>query len=318
MKFFSSAKKPLTYLNKIWQEASEQTRKNALIKTPTDTAINTEVGENITKTKTKAPSPVLSDQIAPESVDLKPQAANDANTKHEKIAEKISPHSEVAKIWLEATSRDLQMNHDMIEKKLETPSLTPSTSPLPSSKLLAHSNLAQIYLEAMTNNTINNDDNNNINNINDNNNKTTLPADKQINDSNEKEIISQYAETQIQSDDEYDESFSSYYVSSQINHQQNNIKSESNDIITVNGITGVWVNKEECLNWRGPIPLEQYKINQDSNPTIIRKKRTVNTDSIQRICVRFLKPPPMPTPGSILKKLIIFIHQDTQIFILKI
>ena len=145
-----------------------------------------------------------------------------------------------------------------------------------------------------------------------------MPADKQINDSNEKEIISQYAETQIQSDDEYDESFSSYYVSSQINHQQNNIKSESNDIITVNGITGVWVNKEECLNWRGPIPLEQYKINQDSNPTIIRKKRTVNTDSIQRICVRFLKPPPMPTPGSILKKLIIFIHQDTQIFILKI
>jgi hypothetical protein len=297
MKFFSSAKKPLTYLNKIWQEASEQTRKNAVIKTPTDTPINTEVGENITKTKTKSPSPALSDQIAPEQVDLKPQTANDANTNHEKIAEKILPHSEVAKIWLEATSRDLQMNHDMNEKKLETPSLTPSTSPLPSSKSLAYSNLAQIYLEAMTNKNINDINNNN------NNNQTTLLADKPVNDKNEKEfkeIIPQYAETQIQSDDDYDESFSSYYVSSQMNHQ-NNIKSEANDIITVNGITGVWINKEECLNWRGPIPLEQYKINQDSNPTIIRKKRTVNTDSIQRICVRFLKPPPMPTPGSILK-----------------
>ena len=77
-----------------------------------------------------------------------------------------------------------------------------------------------------------------------------------------------------------------------------NLKNSSNDVITVNGMTGVWVNKEECLNWRGPIPLEQYRINQDPNPTIIRKKRTVEVDATQRISVRFLKPPTPPVPGK--------------------
>ena len=77
-----------------------------------------------------------------------------------------------------------------------------------------------------------------------------------------------------------------------------NLQSSSNDVITVNGMTGIWVNKEECLNWRGPIPLEQYRINQDPNPTIIRKKRTMDVDATQRISVRFLKPPIPPVPGK--------------------
>jgi len=79
-----------------------------------------------------------------------------------------------------------------------------------------------------------------------------------------------------------------------------NLQNTSNDVITVNGMTGVWVNKEECLNWRGPIPLEQYRINQDPNPTIIRKKRTMEIDATQRISVRFLKPPVPPVPGKLI------------------
>ena len=35
--------------------------------------------------------------------------------------------------------------------------------------------------------------------------------------------------------------------------------------VRLNGkdITGIWVNREECMNWRGLIPLDQYKINTD-------------------------------------------------------
>lgn len=81
-----------------------------------------------------------------------------------------------------------------------------------------------------------------------------------------------------------------------------NLQPSSNDVITVNGMTGVWVNKEECLNWRGPIPLEQYRINNDPNPTIIRKKRTMDVEATQRISVRFLKPPQLPIPGDLVIK----------------
>ena len=52
-----------------------------------------------------------------------------------------------------------------------------------------------------------------------------------------------------------------------------NINENATCTVRVNGqdITGIWVNREECMNWRGPIPLDRYKINTDAETTIIRK-----------------------------------------------
>ncbi len=73
--------------------------------------------------------------------------------------------------------------------------------------------------------------------------------------------------------------------------------------VRINGqeITGIWVNRDECLNWRGPIPLEHYKINTDS-ATVIKKHATHSYDQVQNISVRYLKPPPLQTPGDLIIK----------------
>ena len=50
--------------------------------------------------------------------------------------------------------------------------------------------------------------------------------------------------------------------------------------ITVNGERGLWTNKVESANWRGQIPIEQYPINQDTNPEIITKRTAQNVEVI--------------------------------------
>ncbi len=42
--------------------------------------------------------------------------------------------------------------------------------------------------------------------------------------------------------------------------------------IEINGIKGLWVNKDESDNWKGDIPLSEYPINVDDNPIVIHKK----------------------------------------------
>ena len=73
--------------------------------------------------------------------------------------------------------------------------------------------------------------------------------------------------------------------------------------VRINGqeITGIWVNRDECLNWRGPIPLEQYKINTES-ATVIKKHATHSYDAVQNISVKYLKPPALQTPGDLIIK----------------
>jgi hypothetical protein len=74
--------------------------------------------------------------------------------------------------------------------------------------------------------------------------------------------------------------------------------------VRVNGqdIHGIWVNKDECLNWRGPIPLDHYAINTDA-ATVIRKQTAHSYDQVQNISVRYLKPPPLPSPGDLIIRL---------------
>jgi hypothetical protein len=57
--------------------------------------------------------------------------------------------------------------------------------------------------------------------------------------------------------------------------------------ITVNGQRGIWANRAEVVNWRGPIPINQYLINQDSNPEIITKRSNQTLDYVQELAVRY-------------------------------
>lgn len=70
--------------------------------------------------------------------------------------------------------------------------------------------------------------------------------------------------------------------------------------ITVNGERGIWVNKNEIVNWRGSYPLSKYPINDDPNPEIIRKRTDQQLVYHQEVAIRYLRPPTPPAPGEIL------------------
>lgn len=70
--------------------------------------------------------------------------------------------------------------------------------------------------------------------------------------------------------------------------------------ITVNGQRGIWANKQEVVNWRGPVPVSQYPINEDSNPEIITKRSNHQVEYIQELAIRYLRPPTPPAPGEII------------------
>ena len=71
------------------------------------------------------------------------------------------------------------------------------------------------------------------------------------------------------------------------------------DEIEVLGQRGIWANKTEVLNWRGVIPINEYKINIDANPEIITKKSQHTLNYIQELAIRYLRPPTPPAPGEI-------------------
>lgn len=83
-------------------------------------------------------------------------------------------------------------------------------------------------------------------------------------------------------------------------NQNNASEACNNDVITINGETGVWINKADAINWQGPIPLSEYTINEDSNPEIIRKKSEQELVYNQEIAIRYLRPPTPPPPGDII------------------
>lgn len=78
------------------------------------------------------------------------------------------------------------------------------------------------------------------------------------------------------------------------------ISEEDQEVINVLGQQGVWINKNETLNWNGAHSLNQYKINHDNNPEIIKKYYSQPIEYTQDIMVRYLKPPTPPPPGDII------------------
>ncbi len=68
-----------------------------------------------------------------------------------------------------------------------------------------------------------------------------------------------------------------------------------NEELTVINQTGLWLNKDEVTNWKGEISINDYKINNDLDPEIIRKSNTTKLNYIQDLSIKYLRPSsPLP------------------------
>ena len=74
---------------------------------------------------------------------------------------------------------------------------------------------------------------------------------------------------------------------------------KQHEIINAGPYRGVYLNKHEVDAWRGPVPIDQYHLHDDSNPEVIRK-RLDKVRYTQELSVRYLNPPPAPKPGDII------------------
>ena len=64
-------------------------------------------------------------------------------------------------------------------------------------------------------------------------------------------------------------------------------------------VTGVWVSKPEEAAWSGEMPIQNYPINEDPNPDVIRKKCEQDLVYTQNLTVKYLRPPTPPPHGDI-------------------
>lgn len=76
---------------------------------------------------------------------------------------------------------------------------------------------------------------------------------------------------------------------------------EENEEITALNYKGIWLNKRDDLNWNGSIPLNNYNLNDDSDPEIIYKTLNQPVEYTQNISVKFLKPPTPPPNELVIK-----------------
>lgn len=77
------------------------------------------------------------------------------------------------------------------------------------------------------------------------------------------------------------------------------INEKESESIEVFGERGVLANKQEIDNWISKgVPLNEYKLNYDTNPRIIRKKVDRKINYIQDIAIRYLRPNTPSPPGK--------------------
>lgn len=62
----------------------------------------------------------------------------------------------------------------------------------------------------------------------------------------------------------------------------------------------IWTNEQEANNSLSPIPLNEYPINQDPNPIVIRKKPDQKVELKKEFFVRYLQPPRPLSPGKLI------------------
>lgn len=88
----------------------------------------------------------------------------------------------------------------------------------------------------------------------------------------------------------------------EILNSKNPLPSKENNVIQVNNFRGTWLNRDDNLKWKGALSLEQYPINDDPDPIIIKKKPFDKIKFTQDIHVRYLKPPTIQNAGDIIIK----------------
>ena len=59
------------------------------------------------------------------------------------------------------------------------------------------------------------------------------------------------------------------------------IKINETQEITYGSERGIWVNRDEVLNWRGERPISEYPLNHDCNPQVINKKSSHHLKYVQ-------------------------------------
>jgi len=69
--------------------------------------------------------------------------------------------------------------------------------------------------------------------------------------------------------------------------------------VNAGGQRGIYANKAEVVNWRGPLPITEYSINEDPNPEVITKRVTQQLEYVQELAIRYLRPPTPPAAGEI-------------------
>jgi hypothetical protein len=57
-----------------------------------------------------------------------------------------------------------------------------------------------------------------------------------------------------------------FSIEKEIYNSAHPIKIKDDEEITVLGNRGVWANRDEVNNWRGPIPISDYRLNDDLTP----------------------------------------------------
>jgi len=72
--------------------------------------------------------------------------------------------------------------------------------------------------------------------------------------------------------------------------------------ISANKERGIWANRCEVCTWKGDLPIQEYPINEDNCPELIKKKSCKKVEYCQEISIRYLKPPAPPAPGDIIIK----------------
>jgi len=88
-------------------------------------------------------------------------------------------------------------------------------------------------------------------------------------------------------------------IAEQVINAKQPIQTNAREQVQAGQFQGLYLNKSEVDAFRGDIPIEQYQINEDPNPEVI-KKRLDKLRYTQEVATRWLNPPPAPKPGNLI------------------
>ena len=77
----------------------------------------------------------------------------------------------------------------------------------------------------------------------------------------------------------------------------NPLQFNASKTMTAVGQTGLWLNEQEILSFKGDI--NRYIFVEDANPQVITKKVQQQLEYVQELAIRYLRPPTPPAPGEI-------------------